>query len=219
MTYPHEILCPTYVDCPLCQIKRNENNLKRIMNQFDVENDLQIIVKHFYHLTVSISPRRETYRDFTLETIRKVGRDLINGLSSISSVSNRSWWSMFVEGGVRYYSVKQENEDDYPIFKVHFIIFSSKDNLDVRMSKQLKYRLKKINKEFDFSINYLGNFNDKIIKNVIELDISLHYGSTPLNKLGEDVLLEIYKLKHQKPIFFGSKYKLNKTNKSLQTSY
>jgi hypothetical protein len=65
-------------------------------------------------LTISVEPTRETYHHFSLDELKKSGRELINGLSSLSSVSNRKWWSMFVDSGVRYYSVNQKGDNNYP---------------------------------------------------------------------------------------------------------
>ena len=117
-------------------------NIERITNLFGINDDLQILTKHFYQLTISVTPSRETYFRFTLEPLKKVGRELINGLSSISSVSNRKWWSLFVQSGVRYFSIEQKNTEDYPTFNHHFIFYSEKDNVDSRIETQLKYRLK-----------------------------------------------------------------------------
>ena len=114
MIEKHEILCPSFLDCPLCQSNREEMNKSKILNLFGIEDDIHILSKHFYHLTISLIPTRETYHHFSLEPLKKVGRELLNGLSSISSVSNRKWWGMFVESGVRYYSIEQENKWDFP---------------------------------------------------------------------------------------------------------
>ena len=140
----HEILCPTFIECDLCQTKRNENNRSRITKLFGIEEDIQILSKHFYHLVISVKPDRLTYHHFSLDPLKKTGRELINGLSSISSVSNRKWWSMWVESGCRYFSVEQKDKNDYPTFNNHFLFYGDKDNLDNRMAVQLKYRLKKI---------------------------------------------------------------------------
>lgn len=206
----HEILCPKFIECEICQTKRDEINRSRITKLFGIEEDIHILTKHFYHLTISVKPTRETYHHFSLDPIKKTGRELINGLSSISSVSNRSWWSMFVNSGVRCYSIEQKDENDYPTFNNHFLFYSNKDNLDVRMDTQLKYRLKKINKHFTYSFEYLGVYNLDKIKHSIKIGVSVDCKSIPVLKLGEDVLNEIYKIKEQRPIPFGLKIN-NKT--------
>lgn len=213
MIETHEILCPPFVDCPLCQTKRSMENMERISKLFGINEDIQILTKHFYHLTISVKPSRETYHHFSLDPLKKVGRELINGLSSISSVSNRKWWAMFVDSGTRYFSVEQKNTNDYPTFNQHFIFYSEKDNLDSRMDTQMKYRLKKVSRHLQYKFEYLGIYNlEKILKS-IELGISVDFSSTPMLKLGEDIKEEIIKMKEQKPIIFGEKYNKKSVNK------
>jgi hypothetical protein len=209
----HEVLCPTFIDCPICQTKRDMENIERITNLFGINDDLQILTKHFYQLTISVTPSRETYFRFTLEPLKKVGRELINGLSSISSVSNRKWWSLFVQSGVRYFSIEQKNTEDYPTFNHHFIFYSEKDNVDSRIETQLKYRLKKISRHFEYKIDYLGKYDLGTIKNTIKLGVAVDFNSVPIIKLGEEIVEEIYKIKDQKPIVFGEKYNKKSSNK------
>lgn len=213
MIETHEILCPTFIDCPLCQTKRDENARSGITNLFGIEDDIQILSKHFYHLVISVKPDRLTYHHFSLDPLKKTGRELINGLSSISSVSNRKWWSMWVESGCRYFSVEQKDDNDYPTFNNHFLFYSEKDNTDVRMNLQLKYRLKKINKHFTYTFDYLGQYDIKKIQESIKIGVNVNYESTPMIKLGEGILDEIYKIKDQRPITFGDKYNKKSTNK------
>ena len=209
----HEVLCPTFIDCTICQTKRDMENIERITNLFGINDDLQILTKHFYQLTISVTPSRETYFRFTLEPLKKVGRELINGLSSISSVSNRKWWSLFVQSGVRYFSIEQKNTEDYPTFNHHFIFYSEKDNVDSRIETQLKYRLKKISRHFEYKIDYLGKYDLGTIKNTIKLGVVVDFNSVPIIKLGEEIVEEIYKIKDQKPIVFGEKYNKKSSNK------
>jgi len=209
----HEVLCPTFIDCTICQTKRDMENIERITNLFSINDDLQILTKHFYQLTISVTPSRETYFRFTLEPLKKVGRELINGLSSISSVSNRKWWSLFVQSGVRYFSIEQKNTEDYPTFNHHFIFYSEKDNVDSRIETQLKYRLKKISRHFEYKIDYLGKYDLGTIKNTIKLGVAVDFNSIPIIKLGEEIVEEIYKIKDQKPIVFGEKYNKKSSNK------
>jgi hypothetical protein len=209
----HEVLCPTFIDCTICQTKRDMENIERITNLFGINDDLQILTKHFYQLTISVTPSRETYFRFSLEPLKKVGRELINGLSSISSVSNRKWWSLFVQSGVRYFSIEQKNTEDYPTFNHHFIFYSEKDNVDSRIETQLKYRLKKISRHFEYKIDYLGKYDLGTIKNTIKLGVAVDFNSVPIIKLGEEIVEEIYKIKDQKPIVFGEKYNKKSSNK------
>lgn len=199
----HEILCPAYISCGICQAKRDQQNVSKIIKLFAFEDDIQMLNKHFYHLTISLTPKRETYHRFNIDPLKKAGRELINGLSSLSSVSNRKWWSMYVKSGVRYYSIDQKNEQEYPTFKHHFIFYGDKDNLDARMNTQLNYRLKKIHKYFNFEINYLGQYNINRINDSIKIGVNVNTESEPIIKLGEEVLMDINKIRDQKPIVFG----------------
>ena len=81
------------------------------------------------------------------------------------------------------------------------------------MDTQLKYRLKKICRHFDYQLEYLGQHNIENIKNSIKLGISVNYDSIPMIKLGEEIREEIYKIKEQRPIVFGVKYNKISSNK------
>jgi hypothetical protein len=214
----HEILCPPELQCPICDLERMNKNTSRITELFS-SDDIQIFTKHFYMLSISLTPKRETYHHFSLEPVKKSSRELVNGLSSISSISNRKWWSMFIEGGVRYYSVTQNNEEDYPTFSTNLICVSQKDNLDTRIQTQLKYRLRKICSGLNFSFDYLGNYNPKILENIVKPDISVFWNSNTIEKLGSDIKEEIIKLKEQRPTIFGDFHskRINNKNKILTT--
>lgn len=215
MKETHEILCPSFIECPICQTKREEIFRSKVANFFSPKDDIQILSKHFYHLTIFLQPSRETYNHFSLNSLKKVGRELINGLSSLSSVSNRKWWSLFVDSGIRFYSVEQNLNENYPIFKHHIIFFSEKDNLDVRMNTQLKYRIKKIDRHLNHSISYLGQYDIEKIQDSINLNSSVNYESQNVKKLGEDIISEIHKIKDQRPIVFGKKYRKESRNKLI----
>ena len=81
------------------------------------------------------------------------------------------------------------------------------------METQLKYRLKKINKHFTYSLEYLGQHDIKTIQDSIKLGISVNYDSIPMKKLGDEIREEIYKMKGQKPINFGKNYNKKTSNK------
>lgn len=214
----HEILCPTNIDCKSCQTKRDDQNRSKITDLFNMDRDVHLITKHFYKLTISITPSRETYHHFSLDSLKKSGRELINGLSSISSISNRKWWNMFVESGVRFYSVEQKDENSFPTFNNHLIFFSDKDNLDQRMNSHLKYRLKKVSRHLEYKFDYLGQYDLKTIEKSINIGVSVINESQPLIKLGDEIMDEINKIKDQRPIIFGNKYKKSTSNKlDLQT--
>jgi len=218
MNETHEVYCPDFIECSICQTNKEDQNRSRITKFFGIENDIQILTKHFYHLTISVQPQRETYYRFSLDPLKKVGRELINGLSSLSSVSNRKWWSLYVESGIRYFSIQQENDEEYPIFNQHMIFYSQKEDLDVRLNTQLKYRLKKINKHFTYYLEYLGQHDIKTIHDSIKLGISVNHESIPMKKFGEEIREEIYKMKGQKPIIFGRNYNKKTTNKLQKTT-
>jgi hypothetical protein len=215
MLQNHEILCPAFINCPICTENRKVLHTKRIINHFNINDDITILNKHFYLLTISLKPTRETYFRFSLDPLKKVGRELINGLCSISSVSNRKWWNMFVDSGVRYFSVEQSNSNDFPTINQHLLFYGEKDNLDSRMDTQLKYRLKKINKNFNYTLQYIGQYDIKSIREAIKLDISFDPFSQAALKLGETVIEEINKLKDLKPIFFGVNYNKKSTKNQI----
>ena len=141
MLETHDILCPTFIDCEICQTKSAKEKRSQIAMLFGKNDDIQILSKYFYQLTISVKPTRETYHHFSLDPLKKTGRELINGLSSMSSVSNRDWWGLYVKSGCRYYSIEQTDDNDYPTFNHHFLFYSEKDNADARMNLQLKRRI------------------------------------------------------------------------------
>jgi hypothetical protein len=211
----HEVLCPTELICPICDLQRSSDNKRRIIELLS-SDDLEILTKHFYKISISHTPIRETYHHFSLDTIKKIGRELVNGQSSLSSISNRKWWNMFVDAGVRYYSVEQISDEEYPIVSTSLIFYSEKDNLDERMKIQLHHRLRKICKGLSYSFTYIGKFNQEIIENQIDTTIKFNPSSTPLLKMGDDFIQDLMRLKEQRPIQFGELFgKKNSRNKIL----
>ena len=95
----------------------------------------------------------------------------------------------------------------------HFLFYGDKDNLDNRMSIQLKYRLKKISRLFNYTFDYLGQYDINKIQDSIKIGVSVNYESIPILKLGDEIRDEIYKIKDQRPITFGDKYNKKSTNK------
>ena len=213
MLETHDILCPTFIDCEICQTKSTRDKRSQITMLFGKNDDIQILSKYFYQLTISVKPTRETYHHFSLDPLKKTGRELINGLSSMSSVSNRDWWGLYVKSGCRYYSIEQTDDNDYPTFNHHFLFYSEKDNADARMNLQLKYRLKKISRHLNYNFEYLGQYDIKKIQESIKIGVNVNYQSTPMIKLGEEILEEVYKIKGQRPVVFGEKYIKNKSDK------
>jgi hypothetical protein len=205
MKEKHEILCPPSVGCTICDQEREEINLQKILELIG-NNSVAIMQKHFYLLTISFKPTRENYHRFDTEPILKVGRDLTNGLSSVSSTTNRAWWSMFVDAGVKFYSIQQDSDDDFPVFNVNYVFYSNKDNLDVKMDAQLKYRLNKINRNFYYSFVYLGGYDVAKIKRSVKVGIHFNAESVPVKKLGTDVIKEMNRMKELKPSLFGARY-------------
>ena len=213
----HEILCPPELTCPICDLQRSSDNKRRIIELLSLD-DLEILTKHFYKITISHTPIRETYHHFSLDIIKKIGRELVNGQSSLSSISNRKWWNLFVNAGVRYYSVEQISDDEYPTLSTSLIFYSEKDNLDERMKIQLHHRLRKICKGLSYTFTYLGKFNQESIENQIDMKIQFNPTSTPLLKIGEDFIKDLLRLKEQRPIQFGELYgKKTNNNKILTT--
>ena len=73
--------------------------------------------------------------------------------------------------------------------------------------------LKKINKHFTYTLEYLGQYDIKKIQDTIKIGVSVNYESIPMIKLGDEIRDEIYKIKEQRPITFGDKYNKKSTNK------
>lgn len=213
----HEVLCPTFIDCDLCQSILADRRTVQIENFTGNLNQEDILNKHFYLLEISHQPTRETYFRFSLNPIKKAGRDLINGLSSISGVSNRKWFKMFIESGIKYFSVSQPDLENYPIIKLNFLMYSSKDDLDTRINLQLKYRLHKINKDLDYQLTYIGTYDIDKIMNYVNTTIQFDYNSAPVKKIDIDLLSELNKLKESKPVIFGKQYSKMKLDKQVET--
>lgn len=204
MTNDHDIMCPSFANCNPCNLRREEINRGKVLEYFQVfENDLAD--KHFYLLSVTLKPNRTNYHRFSLDSIKKVGRELINGMNTLSGISNRKFWSMYVLGGIRYFSIKQETENDFPCFCQSLIFWGDKDNLDVKMNAQIKYRLAKISRDLEFNIKYLGDNHQNELVDAIDVTLSIFHDSFPIKKLGEGFKDAIIKFRDQRPIVFGGK--------------
>ena len=204
MTDQHDVLCPTFIDCENCQQKRNSENKRKIIDYFD-QYVQETEANYLYQLTINLKPTREIYHRFSIDPLKKVGRELINGLSSISGTSNRRFWNLYIEAGIRFFEIKQKNEEEYPEFSQHFLFLSYNDNLDSKLRIQLKYRIAKISRDLTFNLKYLGNFGKQNLDNAISTDVKIYKDSITFRKLGEEVINEISKFRDQKPIAFGRK--------------
>ena len=204
MNNHHEILCPSFANCDPCNLRREEINRGKVLEYFQVfENDFAD--KHFYLLSVTLKPNRTNYHRFSLDSIKKVGRELINGMNTLSGISNRKFWSMYVLGGIRYFSIKQETENDFPCFCQSLIFYGKKDNLDIKMNTQIKYRLAKISRDLHFGITYLGRIEENKLDEAIDFGVNVYPDSIPLKKLGNGIIEETSKIRDQRPITFGRK--------------
>lgn len=212
MREKHEILCPLSIKCQVCDNERAKINIEKIVDLL-TSNSIPLMNKEFYLLSISLKPNLSNYKRFNINSIKTVGRSLINDLSSIGSVSNREWWSMNIDAGVRYISIKQDNLNEFPTFNVHFIVYSSKGDLDMKMDKQLKFRLNKLNRNFIYSFLQLGKYNKQKIENLISIGVDIDLDSKPVKSLGKHNVEEILKLKDQKPILFGARYNSSKIKK------
>jgi hypothetical protein len=202
----HEVLCPNFIDCEICQRIRDTRKIYQIEKFTGNLETLDLQNKHFYILEITHQPKRETYYRFTLNPLKKVGRELINGLSSISGVSNRKWFKMYVESGLKFYTIKQLDKEDYPIFKLSLLMFSSKDDLDTRMHHQLKFRIRKIHKDLEFKFNYIGKFDKSKIMNQLDVESAFDIESAPFQKFDDELRNEINKIKSDRPTIFGKLY-------------
>ena len=212
----HEILCPNFIQCDICQRIKQNRKITQIQN-FSGNLDIEELANmHFYLLEIMHQPNRETYFRFSLNPLKKAGRELINGLSSISGISNRKWWSLFIDSGIKYYSVNQNNKEDFPVFKLNLLFYSPKDNLDSRIQTQLRCRLNKVHKDLTFKLKYIGLYDSNEIMNHVETAVSFDIESAPAQKLDECLIRDINSLHDYKPVIFGRQYSRNKTNKKIE---
>ncbi len=162
--------------------------------------------KYFYKLTIAKTPLRTNYHVFSFEDFKGISRKITNGVASIGRVSNRYFWNKYFIGGVKVFSIIQENEQTYPTFKLIFLLYSDYDNLDVLIKAGLTSRIKKIDPLLSVSFDYLGNYNKSLITDYINALNSIYSNSETLHKLGETNMKQILRNKTQKLYFLGDLY-------------
>ena len=178
-----------------------------IVDRFEKQNST-IVGKYLYSLTLQILPTRENYHTFTMEKLQDISRKLTNGMSSLGSISNRKFWNENFVGGVRTISVFDKVFNDYPTFSLNYLVYSEIDNLDIRLLKQLTFRIKMIDPKISFSINYIGKYTPELLVSNIDYRTEVDFNSPILRKLGETTIEEIFNNQFQRPRFMGQLYKL-----------
>jgi hypothetical protein len=164
---------------------------------------------HIYSLTLSIKPTRVDYHSFSLDELNDVSRRLTNGMSSLGMVSNRKFWNEHFVCGVRTTSISDGGVVDYPTFTLNYVLCGREDNLDVRLIKQLTLRIKMIDPRLKFDFQYIGQFSPELFCSSINYVTDVDYNNPTLQKLGENVMDEIFHNQFQRPRFLGGLYKLN----------
>ena len=178
-----------------------------IVERFEKQNSI-IEGKYLYSLTLKILPTRENYHIFSMEKLQDISRKLTNGMSSLGSISNRKFWNDNFTGGVRTISVVDDGINDYPTFSLNYLVYSHIDNLDIRLVKNLTFRIKMIDPRITFSINYIGKYNPDLLSSHIDYRTIVDFENPVLKKLGENTIDEIFNNQFQRPRFIGSLYKL-----------
>ena len=165
--------------------------------------------KYLYSLTLKVLPTRENYHTFNMEKLQEISRKLTNGMSSLGSISNRKFWNDNFTGGVRTISVVEDGFNEYPTFSLNYLVYSDKDNLDIRVLKPLTFRIRMIDPNITFSINYIGKYTPELLSSSIDYRTQVDFSNPVLKKLGENTIEEIFNNQFQRPRFLGSLYKLN----------
>ena len=186
----------------------NQNLINLITNRLDAKSPWSNDI-FFYKLTITKTPSRINYHNFSFDNFKEISRKMINGLTSFGRVTNRDFWKRYFIGGVKTVSIYQEKEDNYPVFNLNFLIYSKYDNLDVQIKSILIARVKMIDPTLNISFEYLGNYDKTIISNHTEVSTNVVYNSIGVAKLGEDNLTKILNNNFQRPCFLGELYKIH----------
>lgn len=188
-----------------------EKTLKElIFNRFE-NNRSELTGKHFYSLKITKTPQRTNYHLFNFESLQEISRKLTNGMVSLGSVPNRRFWNKYFDGGVRMISIHQTNPQEYPSFNINYIVYSDNDNLDVRICPNLYSRIKMIDRSLEFSMEYLGSFDQPVVIKDTDYQVNIFWESEPVKKLGRKNMDDMLSIINQRPRFFGKLFKSNKT--------
>jgi hypothetical protein len=158
--------------------------------------------QYIYSLRINKSLNRQNYHHFSLDHFKKMTRKLTNGQNILGGLSNREFWRNNFIGGVRNIGITQIHEE-YPIFENRFILFSRCDNLDVRVMKNLKVRIKLIDPSLDVEFHYIGVYSMDSVTQYLNSTINVNYESGMFEKLNSDLKKEIVNSYYQKPKFLG----------------
>lgn len=189
-----------------------ENNLKELVSDRFENNSSELIGKHFYCLKITKTPQRTNYHKFNLESLQEISRKLTNGMVSLGSIPNRRFWNRYFEGGVRTISIHQTDPQVYPSFNLNYIVYSDNDNLDVRIFSNLFSRIKVIDGSLEFSMEYIGTFDQPVIIKDTDYQVNIFWESEPVKKLGRKNMDDMLSTINQRPRFLGKLFKSNKTH-------
>jgi hypothetical protein len=182
-----------------------------IHNKLHVQNE-SLTKKEFYILRISKQPNRTNYHKFQVSQIQEISRKLVNGLRTFGSKTNREFWKENFLGGIRTSTIVQDNKEDFPIFTLNYLLFSDKDNLDVKIKNNLITRIKFIDSTLKVEFNYIGGFKDIIIDEMLKPRTEVDFDSNGIEKLGDENKKSIIKNYFQKPTFFGDLFRSKTIN-------
>lgn len=164
----------------------------------------------FYSLKIQKCVTRKNYHQFTMNDIQDISRKFTNGMTSIGTIPNRVFFKKYFYGGVRTISVSQSSTFDFPVYTINFLLFSSSDNLDVRIKNQILLRLKRLDPTVDVDFNFLGKYKDVDLLKYLDTSVNVDFNSEPILKLGEENTSDIFNNQFQRPVFYGTLFKFKK---------
>lgn len=169
--------------------------------------DSELKGKYLYFFRITKKPDRTNYHTFDVTKLNDISRRLINGMVSLGTIPNRKFWNRYFEGGIRSTSIVQEEPDDFPSFNLNYILYSSYDNLDVRILSQLSTRVRMIDPTLNIKLEYIGVHEISLLRTYIECTTKVELNSKPIEKLGQKNFNHIVLNPIQRPIFIGNLFK------------
>jgi hypothetical protein len=162
---------------------------------------------HTYVLNILFPINRITYHRFYLKDRVLEIRKFTNGKNSIRGITNRDLFSNNFIGGTKKTIVKFENST--PIIGFCFILFSSQNNLDVKIKTQIELRLKLINPNYFIEFDYINN--GVLVDAINGIENEDHLKSQKIIEeydeivkyIGEQNTRDLIKMVNKKPIKIG----------------
>jgi hypothetical protein len=185
-----------------------EQNLILQIRKRIEQTDVNQLGRHLYILRLKKPLTRMDYHLFKFDQLQEIHRKLINGVSSLGSITNRVFFSKYFTGGVRLYSIQSSPDNEFPSFTIEYVLYSHYDNLDIRISKNLSLRVKQIDRLLCPIFEYVGGNTD--LERVFPVLDGFELSEVMKNKLGYQLVGQIQNLEYQRPRFFGELFKVKK---------